>query len=74
MLEPAVCQPIGDLGAVQQPLAPAEVPVFTEHPAVGTGWGGTGQDGQSAVTPGGQMAPSSQGRGERGQGSLTSRL
>lgn len=33
MLQPAVRQPVGDFGAVQQPLAASEVAVLTQHPA-----------------------------------------
>lgn len=76
MLEPAVRQPIGDLSAVQQPLAPAEVPVFAQHPAVGTGWGGTGWDGTGRVRSSrvGRWHPAA-GAGEGVAGaSLTSRL
>lgn len=51
VLEPAVGQPVGDLGAVQQPLPPAEITMLAQHPA-------GGQDGTAQVTLGWQGTPS----------------
>lgn len=50
VLEPTVGQPVGDLGAVQQPLPPSEVTVLTQHPAVGTGWHRTRHPGLAGDT------------------------
>ena len=70
VLDPAVRQPVGDFGAVQQPLAPSEVTVFAQHPAAGDGMGqeGMGQDGESAVTPGWADGTHQPGQGRAGLG------
>lgn len=63
VLQPAVRQPVGDFGAVQQPLAASEVAVLAQHPAFG----------KTLVSPGTPRSPPCGARGERGRGSLTSR-
>ena len=64
VLQPAVGQPVGDLGALQQPLAASEVTGLTQHPAVETG--------RVQSAPVGRQTPA--GMGTVGLGSLTCHL
>lgn len=64
VLQPTVGQPVGDLSALQQPLATSEVTMLTQHPAEETGrvWSAS----VHRQTPAGM--------GTAGLGSLTCRL
>lgn len=64
VLQPTVGQPVGDLSALQQPLAASEVTMLTQHPAA--------EMGRVRSASVGKQTPA--GMGRAGLGSLTCRL